>query len=102
MANLRTLAELYNCLDLYLVTSRYEGGPQAIFECASTKTPILSTSVGLSQEVLDAQCICKNREEFVRKINKKDFKYTSENHNNAQKYKMENLFPEYIKLFKSI
>jgi len=102
MANLRTLAELYNCLDLYLVTSRYEGGPQAIFECASTKTPILSTSVGLSQEVLDAQCICKNREEFVRKINKKDFKYTSENYNNAQKYKMENLFPEYVKFFKSI
>ena len=28
-----TLNELYNCLDLYIVSSRCEGGPQAIVEC---------------------------------------------------------------------
>ena len=36
------LNELYNCLDLYIVSSRIEGGPQSIFECGLSKTPILS------------------------------------------------------------
>jgi len=49
------LNELYNCLDLYVVGSRYEGGPQAIFECAVTETPIVSTDVGSATEILD-QC----------------------------------------------
>tara|TARA_B100001029_G_scaffold179449_1_gene188982 strand:- start:9498 stop:10430 length:933 start_codon:yes stop_codon:yes gene_type:complete len=47
------LNELYNCLDLYIVTSRYEGGPQSIFECALTKTPIISTNVGVAPEILN-------------------------------------------------
>jgi glycosyltransferase involved in cell wall biosynthesis len=46
------LNEMYNWLDLYLVTSRYEGGPQAVLECAASRTPILSTSVGVSPEIL--------------------------------------------------
>ena len=51
------LNELYNCLDLYIVSSRYEGGPQAIFECALTKTPIISTNVGVAPEVLSPNSI---------------------------------------------
>ncbi len=43
-----TLNELYNCLDLYIVSSRIEGGPRAINECALNKTPLLSTNVGVS------------------------------------------------------
>ena len=43
MTNFKMLNELYNVLDLYLVTSRIEGGPQALVECGQTKTPILST-----------------------------------------------------------
>ncbi len=100
MADINTLMELYNCLDLYLVTSRQEGGPQAIFECASTKTPILSTNVGLANEALAAECICENQTEFIKKINSKDFNLTPENHRNIQKYKMQNLFPKYINFFK--
>lgn len=48
--------DLYNCLDLYIVSSRCEGGPQAIFECAQTKTPIISTKVGQSFFLSDS-CI---------------------------------------------
>ena len=47
------LNELYNCLDLYIVTSRVEGGPQAVFESALTKTPIISTNVGVAPEILN-------------------------------------------------
>ena len=28
------LNKLYHCLDLYIVASRYEGGPRSIHECA--------------------------------------------------------------------
>jgi hypothetical protein len=38
----------YNLLDLYIVAARCEGGPQAIVECASSRTPIVSTNVGLA------------------------------------------------------
>ncbi|TAN53003.1 MAG: glycosyltransferase, partial [Rhodospirillales bacterium] len=41
-----TMNALYNALDVYLVTSRTEGGPQAILECMAIGTPILSTPVG--------------------------------------------------------
>ena len=40
MTDIEKLNELYNVLDLYIVASRVEGGPAAIFECALTKTPI--------------------------------------------------------------
>ncbi len=57
MTDFTTLNELYNCLDLYIVTSRIEGGPQAILECGITKTPIISTNVGVAPEILPAKSI---------------------------------------------
>jgi len=51
------LNSLYNCLDLYLVTSRYEGGPQSIIECALSKTPIISTDVGIAKDILSEDSI---------------------------------------------
>ena len=51
------LNELYNILDLYIVASRVEGGPQAIFECALSKTPIISTDVGIASEILDKRSL---------------------------------------------
>ena len=56
-ADFKLLNELYNCLDLYLVSSRCEGGPQAIAECAITKTPIVSTDVGLARNFLANESI---------------------------------------------
>jgi glycosyltransferase involved in cell wall biosynthesis len=40
--------DLYACLDYYLVTSRCEGGPQAILEAMAANVRILSTRVGVS------------------------------------------------------
>lgn len=48
---------MYNALDLYVVGSRYEGGPQSILECAITKTPIISTDVGVASEVLALESV---------------------------------------------
>ena len=67
MIDLQELNELYNILDLYIVTSRIEGGPQAILECAVSKTPIVSTDVGVASEILDSKSIFKP-EEFNKAI----------------------------------
>ncbi len=57
MAPIDVVNKLYNILDLYLVTSRVEGGPQAILECGITKTPIISTNVGVAPEILHEDSI---------------------------------------------
>ena len=44
-------------MDLYIVSSRFEGGPQSILECAATKTPIISTDVGIAKEILSTESI---------------------------------------------
>ena len=60
MVNFSQLNSLYNILDLYVVSSRVEGGPQAILEAAATKTPIISTDVGVASEILHKKAIFKN------------------------------------------
>ena len=57
MTSFKTLNQLYNILDLYIVASRVEGGPQAILEAAITKTPIISSDVGVAPEILDKNSI---------------------------------------------
>lgn len=57
MVPLEVINELYNCLDLYVITSRYEGGPRSILECALTRTPVISTRVGIAPEFMDANTL---------------------------------------------
>ena len=57
MTSFTELNEIYNILDLYVVASRVEGGPQAIVECASAKVPIISTNVGLASQILNKSSI---------------------------------------------
>jgi glycosyltransferase involved in cell wall biosynthesis len=57
MVDFATLNELYNILDLYIVSSRIEGGPRSVFECAQTETPIISTDVGFASEILAEESI---------------------------------------------
>ena len=57
LPSFETLNKLYNILDLYLVSARCEGGPQAIVECAATETPIISTDVGIASKILSPESI---------------------------------------------
>ncbi len=57
MADFKQLNELYNLLDLYIVSSRIEGGPQAIVESGITRTPIISTDVGFASDILSEESI---------------------------------------------
>lgn len=57
MVDFVVLNELYNILDLYIVSSRIEGGPRSVFECAQIETPIISTDVGFASEILAEESI---------------------------------------------
>tara|TARA_B100000085_G_scaffold281558_1_gene308401 strand:+ start:310 stop:1236 length:927 start_codon:yes stop_codon:yes gene_type:complete len=59
---------LYNILDLYIVSSRLEGGPQAILECAISETPIISTNVGVAPEILSKGSIFQSSETYKSAI----------------------------------
>jgi len=60
MVSIKSLNELYNILNLYIVSSRTEGGPQAIVECGRIKTPIISTNVGYAPMFMDKNSIFEN------------------------------------------
>ena len=68
------LNKLYNALDLYIVSARCEGGPQAIFECGYLEIPVLTTKVG-QHHLLDENC--KFREEEKIDVNKIKLAYDS-------------------------
>ena len=46
------LAVAYRALDVYLVTSRQEGGPKATFEAPAAGVPLVTTRVGQAAELL--------------------------------------------------
>lgn len=98
-ASMSTLWELYNVLDLYLVTSRHEGGPQAILECAAMKIPILSTDVGMARDVLCDNCIVAMPTETLRLPTENDIEM---NFANVQKYSISAISQKYIAMFESV
>ena len=63
-ADLDTVKFLYGACDLYIVSSRYEGGPQAIIEAASMKIPIISTDVGIANTILSKDCIVNIEKDY--------------------------------------
>ena len=81
MTDFKSLNKIYNSIDLYIVASRIEGGPQAIMECAITKTPIISTDVGIASEILSTKSIFnmnnfKNAEPDTEYAYKNSLKFT--------------------------
>ena len=49
----RTVAECYRALDLYLMTSREEGGPQCLLESMASGVPLVSTRTGMAEDVIE-------------------------------------------------
>tara|TARA_Y100000389_G_C17436150_1_gene505669 strand:- start:65 stop:988 length:924 start_codon:yes stop_codon:yes gene_type:complete len=96
MVDFETLNELYNTLDLYIVTSRIEGGPQSIVECGISKTPIISTDVGIASEILNKKSIF-NMENF---LNAEPIIETA--YKNSVKLAIPRGFVKYSELFKSL
>jgi len=96
----KSVFALYNVIDWYLVTSRYEGGPQAVLEAAYHKVNILSTPVGLAPEILHAECLCEDSKAFVEKFDVIDRR--GENYKAIQNYLPEVVIPEWDDFFERL
>jgi len=78
------IAKYYRALDLYLITSRVEGGPKAILEAWASGVPVVSTKVGivpdiaqdennvLLTEVEDVDEIAKQAVRLIENVNLKE------------------------------
>lgn len=95
-ASIEGINKLYNILDLYIVASRVEGGPAAIFECAASKTPIISTEVGIANEILHPDSIF-DMDNFMDAKPDIDFAYE-----NVKKYFINDGFLPFIKFFERV
>ena len=96
MVDFSKINELYNLLDLYVVSSRFEGGPQSILECAVTKTPIISTDVGIAKEILSSSSIY-NMENFLDAKTDVDYAYK-----NVEKFLIPQGIDNFNNYFKSL
>lgn len=96
MVDGKKINELYNCLNLYIVASRVEGGPQSILECALSKTPIISTDVGIANEILSSKSIF-DMPNFENATPDTSYAYEK-----VQNYTIPNGFQTFISKFKEI
>jgi glycosyltransferase involved in cell wall biosynthesis len=94
--NISSLNDLYNILDLYIVSSRTEGGPQSIVEAAITKTPIISTDVGIANEILHKDSIF-DMNNFMYAQPDTEFAF-----NAAQKFAIPLYFKNFLNIFKGL
>lgn len=46
------IADFYNCLDLYIITSRDQGGPESLLESMATGIPLVSTRAGMAPDII--------------------------------------------------
>ena len=96
MVDNKRLNELYNSLDLYIVASRVEGGPQSILECALSKTPIISTDVGVANQILSDKSIFTMEEYKNAKPN------VEHAYREVQKYIIPEGFESFINFFEDV
>ena len=100
------MVDCYNVLDLYIVTSRIEGGPLALLECMATKVPIITTNVGMVPYLIEngVNGFISNIEDIdqlsnyaVEIIKNKELrKFLAENgFKTVQKYTWENIVTDY-------
>jgi hypothetical protein len=93
MVSVSELNELYNCLDLYIVSSRVEGGPRSIMECGLAKTPIISTDVGIAKSILNEDAIYDMNEYKTYKNANVNVDYVYEK---TQNYSISNYMNKFI------
>lgn len=92
------IKDMYIASDLYIVGSRWEGGPQAILEAAAMGTPIISTPVGIAEQILHPDSI--NEDLTLAKIGKQYVDYAYKNI--IEKFDSKRVLPEYMQFFNDL
>lgn len=93
LVDLVKLNELYNCLDLYIVSSRVEGGPRSIIECGLARIPIISTDVGIARLMLSDESIYDMNDYLSYKNAKPKIEYAYEK---AKYYTVNNYMQKFV------
>jgi len=92
--DLHTINILYNLTDIYIVSSKNEGGPKQVLESSLTKTLIFSTKVGLAPDILHPYLLFNENEiqlliEKIKKFFKQPVKFDKYIKFNFQKARRE-------------
>jgi glycosyltransferase involved in cell wall biosynthesis len=106
LRNFQDIVQYYHALDLYLITSKVEGGPKQILESWASGIPVVSTKVGMVPDIAQDEknvLLAKigNIEEIVnqakRVIENTDLKkiLVQDAISDVQKYRWENIVRKY-------
>ena len=95
---LEKLRVMYGACDLYVVASRFEGGPQAVLEAASMKVPIISRDVGIADAVLEPRCVV----DIPNELFMPDDDSVEKNYQNVQDYSIVLHKNNYLQIFESV
>tara|TARA_R100000008_G_scaffold86891_1_gene82494 strand:+ start:10290 stop:11192 length:903 start_codon:yes stop_codon:yes gene_type:complete len=98
MVPLEDVQKMYAACDLYLVSSRYEGGPQSLLEAPAMKVPIISTDMGMASQTLNDNCIIDVEKEIYFPTEED----VEENFNNIQQFKLDTHIEKYLDFFKRL
>jgi len=98
LADLDKLRQMYCALDLYIISSRHEGGPQSVLEASGMRIPAISTNVGMVPKILHKDCIFSDLENnFYPSISNIEHAYEQ-----AIKFEIRLHKQNYIKMFNDI
>jgi len=91
MVSSEDLSRLYRCLDLYIVSSRCEGGPYTILEAGISRTPLISTKVGVAPELCHPESLfdADNWVSYREALPKVEHLYNNVHQLSKDKYKEE-------------
>jgi glycosyltransferase involved in cell wall biosynthesis len=95
---LSVIKKMYASCDLYVVSSRYEGGPQAILEASAMKVPIISRDVGIAKSILSPNCIMDIPVEFSIPT----LEDVEKNYESVLKHEIHNLKSNFIEMFEVV
>ena len=89
---------MYGACDLYVVASRFEGGPQAVLEASAMQIPIISRDVGIANAVLEPRCVV----DIPNEVFMPGEDSVEKNYQNVQDYSIVLHKNNYLQIFESV
>jgi len=91
------LIPLYQALDLYLITSREEGGPMGLLESMSCGIPVVTTRVGMSEDLIKTNIPGEISDDFNPKTLAQKIELTIDSMNKNEKESQEKIRKNILK-----